>query len=381
MSNSPPVARRPTVWGEPRVVVRNLTKVFRTRRGEHVALDNVSLAVAPGEALVLLGPSGCGKTTLLRSVAGLERPDDGEIVVHGEVVFSAREKIFRPPEKRRLSMVFQSYALWPHMNVAENISYPLRNLGVAGGEIPGRVAQVLELIGLATYGSAFPGQLSGGQQQRVALARAIVANEGLVLFDEPLSNLDAKVRERLRLELMLLQKKFSFSSLYVTHDQSEAMALADRVAVMDMGKISQVGSPEAIYLRPASRYVANFVGSTNEVEGIVVGTEGPHVVADTGLGRLRGRAEAPAVPGQKAAILFRPQHCRVEAASPADNVISGEVERTMFLGTQVDCIVRVADIPLVVALAEGVAVARGDKISISLSPDRTYIFPAGGSAS
>ena len=381
MSSSPPVAQRPTVSGEPRVVVRNLTKVFRTRRGEHVALDNVSLEVAPGEALVLLGPSGCGKTTLLRSVAGLERPDDGEILVHGEVVFSARRKIFRPPEKRRLSMVFQSYALWPHMSVAENISYPLRNLGVPAGEISGRVVQVLELIGLATYGSAFPGQLSGGQQQRVALARAIVANEGLVLFDEPLSNLDAKVRERLRLELMLLQKKFSFSSLYVTHDQSEAMALADRVAVMDMGKISQVGSPDAIYLRPASRYVANFVGSTNEVEGIVVGTEGPHVVADTGLGRLRGRSDTPTVPGQKAAILFRPQHCRVEAASAADSAISGEVERTMFLGTQVDCIVRVADIPLVVALAEGAAVAPGDRINISLSPDRTYVFPAGGAAS
>jgi iron(III) transport system ATP-binding protein len=197
--------------------------MFRTKRGEHVALDNVSIDIGAGEFVVLLGPSGCGKTTLLRCIAGLERPDSGEILIDGKVVFSSAKGIELPPEKRNLGMVFQSYALWPHMAVFKNVAYPLRSGRRAGvEEVQQRVTEALTRVGLESYAMSYPGQLSGGQQQRVARARAIVATPGLVLFDEPLSNLDAKVRERLRVELLALQRGIGFASLYVTHDQIEA---------------------------------------------------------------------------------------------------------------------------------------------------------------
>ena len=275
-------------FATPRVVVKNLTKIYRTRRGEHRALDNVSLEIGSGEFVVLLGPSGCGKTTLLRCVAGLETPDAGEISIDGRVVFSSEKRINLPPERRGLGMVFQSYALWPHLTVFENVAYPLREGGTPRGDISIRVKEALERVALETYADAYPGHLSGGQQQRVALARAMVAAHGLVLFDEPLSNLDAKVRERLRLELIALQRSVGFSSLYVTHDQSEALALADRIAVMAIGRISQVDAPQTIYTQPASRYVANFVGKTNEVSGRIVAIDGKACSAETPLGVLSG---------------------------------------------------------------------------------------------
>ncbi|MDE3078339.1 MAG: ABC transporter ATP-binding protein, partial [Chloroflexota bacterium] len=247
------VAVDPSAGGrEARVAVRNLTKVYHTRRGPVLALDNVSLEIAAGEILVLLGPSGCGKTTLLRCIAGLERPDSGELYVQGRPVFSSSTHVWLPPERRQLSMVFQSYALWPHMTVFENVAYPLRNVKVPAAEVRERTEAVLGVVGLGAYAPAYPGQLSGGQQQRVALARAIVANEGVVLFDEPLSNLDAKVRERLRVDLLALQRDIGFSALYVTHDQTEATALGDRIAVMSTGRMAQSGTPVEIYDRPSS---------------------------------------------------------------------------------------------------------------------------------
>ncbi|HEX6511766.1 MAG TPA: ABC transporter ATP-binding protein, partial [Chloroflexota bacterium] len=261
----------PLVGGEfvaaergPRVLVSHVSKTYRTRQREVVALADVSLAVADGEILVLLGPSGCGKTSLLRCIAGLERPDQGEIFIHGKAVFASSSGLALPPEDRHLSMVFQSYALWPHMSVFENVAYPLRNLKLKDAEVRERTTAVLGVVGLADYAAAYPGQLSGGQQQRVALARAVVANEGVVLFDEPLSNLDAKVRDRLRVELLALHRDIGFSALYVTHDQTEATALGDRIAVMDVGTVAQVGTPPEIYRQPNSRYVAQFIGSANE---------------------------------------------------------------------------------------------------------------------
>ena len=382
--NNPPAAPDTRALGAdaatdapPRVIVRNLTKTYESKRGRHVALDNVSINVAAGESLVLLGPSGCGKTTLLRCVAGLERPDSGEIIVHGNVVFSSAKGIYRPPEQRRLSMVFQSYALWPHMTVGENIAYPLRNLGVPIADIDGRVKAVLEMVGLGGYVSSFPGQMSGGQQQRVALARAIVSNEGIVLFDEPLSNLDAKVRERLRVELLTMQREIGFSSLYVTHDQAEAMALADRIAVMDVGRIAQLGSGDDIYRRPASRYVANFVGKSNEVPGTLQSIDGDYAAIETQLGVLRGRAGARGMtPGQNVVALFRP-----EAASPIETAgvkcdFTATLKHSMFLGTHLEWVVVNGHMPIVVTIGDRQTPPLGTDIPFALDPDRVQIFAA-----
>ena len=212
----------------PTVEVRGLSRTFRSHRAAVVAVDNLSLEVRQGEMLVLLGPSGCGKTTLLRSIAGLETPDSGEIAVNGRLVYSSSKRVLVPPERRGASMVFQSYALWPHMTVGDNVAYALRSQRVEKSEIAGRTASALDTVGCLPFKERFPHQLSGGQQQRVALARAIASHHGVILFDEPLSNVDAKVRERLRIELLELQRRIGFSAVYVTHDQTEAMVIASR---------------------------------------------------------------------------------------------------------------------------------------------------------
>jgi iron(III) transport system ATP-binding protein len=362
---------------EPYVVVRDVTKVFRTRRGEHVALDNVSIDIGTREFVVLLGPSGCGKTTLLRCIAGLERPDRGEILIDGKVVFSAAKGIELPPEKRNLGMVFQSYALWPHMTVFENVAYPLRSgRRIGESDVRSRVGEALARIGLETYALSYPGQLSGGQQQRVALARAIVATRGLVLFDEPLSNLDAKVRERLRIELLALQRSIGFASLYVTHDQTEALALADRIAVMNVGRFAQMGSPNDIYRNPQSRYVAHFVGTANEIKGKLGSLAAGNCEVETAYGTIRGVA-APGVTdaGQPVAVVVRPEHCRF-AAADGDNLISCTISRSMFLGAHVEHVVERAGLTLLVVTQGDDRVVAGSNVTVAFDPAHTRIFPA-----
>jgi len=360
----------------PRVQVRNLTKVYRTRRGEHVALDNVSIDIGAGEFVVLLGPSGCGKTTLLRCVAGLEEPDSGEIHINGKLVYSSAAGISVPPEGRALNMVFQSYALWPHMSVVDNVAYPVRNTGVAASEARARATETLTMVGLGAFVAAFPGQLSGGQQQRVALARAIVSNDGLVLFDEPLSNLDAKVRDRLRVELLNLQSRIGFSAIYVTHDQMEALALADRVAVMDVGHIAQIGSAREIYDRPDSRYVADFVGSANEIAGRIVRSEAGLAI-ETPMGLLRGvGGGSDLVEGAKATAMVRPEHCILVSpgASAAGNRVEGVVERSLYLGPLVQHFVMVGEQQMMVSVSGGEGLRPGATVTIAFAPDRTRIF-------
>jgi iron(III) transport system ATP-binding protein len=359
------------------VVVRNLSKTYKTRRGDLKALDNVSLEVGAGEFLVLLGPSGCGKTTLLRSVAGLDHADSGEIYVQGQLVFSDSQKVFLPPERRNLSMVFQSYALWPHMTVQDNIAYPLENAGLPKSEVKGRSEAVLKVVGLETYAGAYPGQLSGGQQQRVALARAMVRQEGLVLFDEPLSNLDAKVRERLRVELLALQREIGFTALYVTHDQTEASALADRIAVMDVGRFAQLGSPQEIYNEPRSRHVAAFVGSANEVQGTVVGSTGEEVRISTPLGEMAtSRHDGSLAEGQTVTVLFRPEHCEIvpNGTAGAVNQFSCTLKRSMFLGAHVEHVVSSREVPLVVRGASNQLLAEGVELTLRVPTDQTHVF-------
>jgi len=299
------------------------------------AVNDISIDVEKGDIVALLGPSGCGKTTTLRCVAGLEKPDDGEIIINGKTVFS--RNVFIPPEKRGVGMVFQSYALWPHMNVFDNVAYPLKLRRYTRPEIRKRVLKALELVGLREMEYKFPSQLSGGQQQRVALARAIVYEPQLILLDEPLSNLDAKLREKVRGELKYLLKKIGLTALYVTHDQEEAFVIADRVALMDAGRIVQVGTPMEIYEKPANKFVAEFIGRANVFETNIVergGEDGYGFVKLKKGGDVVLYCRTPNdVPNDCIAVI-RSNEIHIYDKLPAErfNIIEGRVVFTEFRG-------------------------------------------------
>jgi iron(III) transport system ATP-binding protein len=320
--------------------VQGLSKAYGNAGAR--ALDDFTLNFPADQCTVLLGPSGCGKTTVLRSIAGLITPDAGRITVGGAVVFDAAASTDVPPEKRRLGMVFQSYALWPHLSVAENIGYPLVAAGVPKAEVARRTEAMLEWIGLAGMGARYVHELSGGQQQRISLGRAMVAKPRAILFDEPLSNLDARLRERMRLELLSLRQQAPFTSIYVTHDQLEAMTLADRVVVMRAGRIEQVGSPEEVYKRPRTRFSADFVGIPNLLEATVRSSSGADLVVETAVGTLAARSwrgDWPA--GARCTVAVRPTLLTVQGEGRSGRVIRGvfqgasTIELIDFGGTQV----------------------------------------------
>lgn len=334
--------------GEPIVKVEHLVKHFRRGDGSLVrAIDDVSLEVHAGEFVVLLGPSGCGKTTLLRSIAGLETPDAGTIQVHGARHFSSKDRINLAPQKRRLGMIFQSYALWPHMTALRNVTYPLEcgPERISKKEIAQRARHVLELVGIPELEGQYPNQMSGGQQQRVALARALVAGNDLVLFDEPLSNVDAKVREQLRLELAMMQRKLGFAAVYVTHDQTEAMELAHKIAVLNTGRVAQLGPPREIYERPGSRYVANFIGTTNELAGTVTGITGTQVLLHTPLGEALGVAGTEGLqPGDEVVGVWRPERGGiVDDDGGRPNCWPGAVAASLFAGSHTEHSIRLSE--------------------------------------
>jgi ABC-type spermidine/putrescine transport systems, ATPase components len=369
---------------EPVVVVRELSKRFRRGDGTTVAaLDGVSFQVAAGEFLVLLGPSGCGKTTLLRAIAGLDRPDGGEILIHGKTCFSSSSATYVATEHRGISMIFQSYALWPHMTAFENIAYPLRSNPSRKSrakrtrtEIRQSVEHVLGLVGIPELIGQFPGQMSGGQQQRVALARALVGGTGLVLFDEPLSNVDAKVRDQLRYELVAMQRELGFAAIYVTHDQDEAMSMADRIAVMGSGKIQQIAPPRAVYFAATSRYVANFVGKSNEIQGSVTEVSGLTVTVATALGRFTGIAANPGISGgDRVTVNWRPEHSRLNSGESANgNQYSGTVLDEVFLGSHSDYHVMVNDQVLILQQPAHVQLDIGSTVSMSVEPEQTRVL-------
>lgn len=323
--------------------VRGLTKFFhRADKSVVPAVDDISMDVHAGEFVVLLGPSGCGKTTLLRCIGGLERPDQGEIEIDGRTVFSSERRIGLMPEERGIGMVFQSYALWPHMTVFDNVAYPLRARKVARGEIAGRVHEALAMVGIPELAQQYAAQMSGGQQQRVALARAIVARSRLVLFDEPLSNVDAKVREQLRDELIAMQRKMNFAAVYVTHDQDEAMALAHRIAALNKGKVAQIGTPRDLYLTPRSLYVANFVGTTNAVAGTIAGIDNGLVRVATAFGELQALPVVEGLAsGNAVSVVFRPERCSLTQAPVAGhNRLAVTLVSSTFLGAHTQHLVR-----------------------------------------
>jgi iron(III) transport system ATP-binding protein len=321
------------------------------RFGTEVAVNNVSLAVEPGEFVTLLGPSGCGKTTTLRCIAGLEHPDEGEIIIAGKTVTSAANNVFLPPEHRNIGMVFQSYAVWPHMTVFDNVAYGLRVRGVDRTTLKAQTMKALELVGLDSLAERYATKLSGGQRQRVALARAVAYRPEVILFDEPLSNLDAKLREQLRDELARLQREVGITSIYVTHDQTEALVMSDRVVVMNYGVIQQIGDPREVYARPVNAFVANFLGVANLLQGTLLERQGSICDVEIPLNdtrpplRIRGDGTDSATVGQAIVMCVRPEDFTLHLKCPADvsgiNVIEGEVIDTIYLGNFLDCQVRV----------------------------------------
>ena len=304
--------------------ISQVVKLF----GAVTAVDRADLAVRDGELFTLLGPSGCGKTTLLRLLAGFYQPDAGEIRFGDRVVSGL------PPYERNIGMVLQNYALWPHMTVADNVGYGLRLRKLGRAEVERRVQGGLAKVNLAGYEARYPGQLSGGQQQRVALARALVLNPDILLLDEPLSNLDAKIRVQVRAEIRRLQQELRITTIYVTHDQEEALSLSDRVAVMKDGRVLQVGAPKELYERPRTRFVADFVGTNNLVPGQVRERTRGQLVVETSLGRLRAIADAAV--SNRCVLAIRPENVALGGETQGDgNVVHGRVAFVSYLGNTV----------------------------------------------
>jgi len=320
------------------VIVEDLVVDYPLAGGAHRAVDRVSLEVEPGEFFTLLGPSGCGKTSILRSIAGLERPSAGRIAMAGQEVFNAARRVDVPAHRRDVSMVFQSYAIWPHLTVAGNVAFPLEIAGVGGAERDERLQRALELVGLSGQADRLATNLSGGQQQRVAIARAIIRRSPLILLDEPLSNLDAKLREQMRVELRDLLKAVGFSAVYVTHDQEEALALSDRIAVMSAGRIVEVGEPRALYLTPKTRFAASFLGQAE----LFAVTGAPQ---DGTIETEIGRVAIPAAPLHQNTgfILARPEAMVLHPpGAVGENRFAGRLIRSIFSGRHDSCVIELA---------------------------------------
>jgi iron(III) transport system ATP-binding protein len=352
-----------------------VTELVKDFEGGVRAVDHVSFEVPAGAFVTLLGPSGCGKTTTLRAVAGLERPTAGEIQIGDRVVFSSARRTHVPPNRRRIGMVFQSYAIWPHMTVFDNVAYPLKDTGRGKAEIQERTDRALSLVGLDGLANRPAPNLSGGQQQRVALARALVAEPEVLLLDEPLSNLDAKLRESMRQEVRDLQQRLGITTLYVTHDQEEALAISDLIAVMSQGQILEFDAPRTIYERPRTRFAAQFIGLAN-----VLPVQGSAAAGDFGEGesvighvRFVGRNGMSAgADGAGVAVLFRPEDVAILRAPPLPdhNVWRGRVASAVFLGRYVDCVIEIGAFRLRAEVGRDEAPAPGEEVHVHVRPER-----------
>ncbi|MFG3691205.1 ABC transporter ATP-binding protein [Micromonospora sp. NPDC047740] len=350
------------------------------------AINNVNLQVQQGEMFTLLGPSGCGKTTTLRSIAGLEHPDSGHISVKGRTLFQAGKgarTVNVAANRRGLGMVFQSYAIWPHMSVFDNVAFPLqvkpRSERPGKADIEQRVHRVLEVMELRQYADRQATKLSGGQQQRLALARALVIEPELLLLDEPLSNLDAKLRESLRYELKRLQRELGITSIYVTHDQIEALSLSSNIAVMRAGEVVQLGRPRDIYENPTSKFVAEFIGSSNFIHGDVVNRTGDNYVVDTAAGQLHLASSAEVPTGREVSVSIRPETVDLTTQRPADlqNVLEGTVGTRAFLGDAVDHLVNVGNLEIRVRSLPNLSIEAGTKVFVKLPADKLALVPIG----
>ena len=355
--------------------IRDLWLTYRSAAAEHVAVRGVSLDVPEGQFYTLLGPSGCGKTTTLRCVAGLEQPDRGEIAVGGEVVYSSERKIFAPPHARNIGMVFQSYAIWPHMTVFDNVAFPLRHKSPRPSRetMRDKVRAALALVHLEGLEERPAPYLSGGQQQRLALARALVAEPRVLLLDEPLSNLDAKLREEMRQELRDVVERLGVTTLFVTHEQIEALTMSDMIGVMKDGTIAQEGPPADIYQRPAGSFVADFVGKTNMLRGKIVSHDG----VETAVGTLTCHLDQ-GEPGDSVTLTIRPENIRIAeaAAAAGPNIVAGRVETVIYLGNLVECAVAVGAQRIRVQLHPSTTLKRGQEVYLHLPAEHCLTMRA-----
>ncbi|MDR1177358.1 MAG: ABC transporter ATP-binding protein [Spirochaetaceae bacterium] len=355
------------------VSLKDITKIFPTPegRGETTAVNHISLDIADGELVTLLGPSGCGKTTTLRMISGFEYPTAGQIFIGGKDIAKV------PPNRRGISMVFQSYALFPHMSIWDNIAYGLKVQRLPRNEVLARTNRAVDLMQLDGMEKRFPNQLSGGQQQRVALARAIVIEPMVLLFDEPLSNLDAKLRVHMRDELRSLQKRLGITSLYVTHDQAEAMAISDRVVIMKDGDLMQTGSPKDIYEYPVSKFVANFIGTANFISGTYEGADGDAAAVSIGgkIFKVPNPGKIPVEKGKACCLAFRPESVKLSKDSEG---IPGTVKRVTFFGSNVEYELDAAGTTLVIEIYNPqlyTSYSEGEKVNAVLDIECVRVLP------
>ena len=359
------------------LTLENITKVFPSRGnvGEVIAVHDVNLEIQKGELVTLLGPSGCGKTTTLRMIAGFEFPTSGRIVLDGEEINSL------PPHKRDMSMVFQSYALFPHLTVFENVAYGLNVQRLSKKTIAERVGRVLDLVHLKGYGDRAPGQLSGGQQQRVALARALVMEPKVLLMDEPLSNLDAKLREEMRTEIRRIQKTLNITSVYVTHDQIEAMTLSDRIVVMNEGVIEQIGSPVEIYRFPNSRFVANFIGRANFIDGVVLAQKNSRLtVRSLGESITLSNIKREFREGEPVTLIVRPEMIQIKKKG---GLYQGTVRQSVYLGDMIEYAVEVDGVSILGTETDPHIIElfpEGERVTVGFAEDTIQVLPAGKKA-
>ena len=350
------------------IVIEGVTKRF----GQTIAVDDVSLEIERGELFFLLGPSGCGKTTILRMIAGFVEPDEGEIYFDGRPIGAV------PAHKRNTALVFQNYALWPHMNVADNVAYGLEERKVSKKERARLVEQALRGVRMAEFAGRMPNQLSGGQQQRVALARALVVEPDAVLLDEPLSNLDAQLRLEMRHEIRRIHDETGITMLYVTHDQKEALSMADRVAVMSMGRVEQTGEPRSVYRNPANTFIANFIGETNFIPGTLVGAEGGQGRVRTALGEFRGQLTPGTEQGTgEATCMVRPECLRMGRG--AQNAFRARLVSNVYLGEVEQFVLEAGKLRLraVVVNPGANAPEPGEDVDVCFAPEDTVLLPAG----
>jgi iron(III) transport system ATP-binding protein len=361
------------------ITVENLTKIFETKTERVAAVDGIGFTVEAGEMVTLLGPSGCGKTTTLRCVAGLERPNGGRIQVDNGAVVDVEAKTFVPPQSRNLGMVFQSYAIWPHMSVYENVAYALEGKKISRTEIRKRTMEALELVQLSGFAERPAPRLSGGQQQRVAIARAIAGNPKALLFDEPLSNLDAKLRSEMRTELRRLQQQVGLTSIYVTHDQSEALAISDWIIVMRAGQIVERGRPTDIYRAPKNLFTAHFIGNTNLIPGTVTAPANgaDPVRVETAFGPMAGLdPNGDLKMGEAVRLSIRPEDMRhvAEGESPTENTLSGRVVVATFQGSAVEAELAALDETIQCHFGRDTMLEPGAEIGLAFSPEAAVVL-------
>jgi iron(III) transport system ATP-binding protein len=355
------------------LVVGSVSKAFSAN---HRVVDDVCFSVPRGEIAVLLGPSGCGKTTLLRLIAGLETPDSG-LIQCGELIYSDHKQgTFLPTQKRDLAMVFQSYAIWPHMTVAQNIEYPLKRRGIARAERKVRVEEALRIVGLERYGDRASSALSGGQMQRVALARSIVYNPRILLLDEPMSNLDPELRNRLRSDLRDIIKKAGLTAVYVTHDQEEAAAIADCIGMMESGKMLQFAPTERLFSHPDQISIAKFTGATNMFDAQLVSSQGALIKVSLASGEILTVTPMGDIQRQpKIKVMFRPENIRIVSQQTGDNYLTGHVEACQFLGGQANYKINIGHLTLEARdLGTHPRWDIGDEVSVYIDPESIWAY-------